>query len=206
MNTLVRGEQMWTRLLEPYRGPRPRPYLIVEEDEPTGYFLVSQTALSEGYHDITLHDYAVHTEAARDTLIAFLGNHRSLGRNLRWWGGLPDPIVDWLPEQFCAISIRHTWMLRLVDPGAAFAARPFPKWVSLEADLLVSDSVLEENSGPFRLTIQDGAARLEPGGSGQHPIGIGPLAALYSGYLNPRRLGLGEALWCATLPAMAESF
>lgn len=202
---LVRGPQMWSRLLEPHRGPRPRAYLIVE-DQPTGYFLVSQTALSEGYHDLTLHDYAVHTDAARDALVAFLGNHRSLGRNLRWWGGLPDPLVDALPEQSCAISIRHTWMLRLVDPVAAFAARPFPVQARLETELQLSDPVLAENAGPYRLRIEDGVARLEPGGSGQHPLSIGQLAALYSGYLAPRRLGLGEALWASTLPAMAESF
>lgn len=80
------------------------------------------------------------------------------------------------------------WMTRLVDAPGAIAARGYAEDVDIEVHLDIEDTSAPWNTGAHVLRIKDGQGCLEPGGRGQVRLGIGPLAALYTGWANPRRL------------------
>lgn len=81
------------------------------------------------------------------------------------------------------------WMTRLVDAPAAIAARGYAPEIDVEVHLDLADDTAPWNTGPHVLRIKDGHAALEPGGRADVRLGIGPFAALYTGWANPRRLG-----------------
>jgi predicted acetyltransferase len=80
------------------------------------------------------------------------------------------------------------WMTRLVDAPAAVVARRYADDVDVEIHLDLADDTAPWNSGPHVLRIKDGQAVLDPGGRADVGMGIGQLAALYTGWANPRRL------------------
>jgi predicted acetyltransferase len=105
----------------------------------------------------------------------------------------PDPILYGVATSSMDIEKRQPWMLRVVDAAAAVAARGWPAYQSGVVDLELSDAECEWNAGPYRLLIDGGEARLEPGGSGLVAFTPRGLAAWFAGAATPavlRRAGL----------------
>ncbi|MEU4800856.1 GNAT family N-acetyltransferase [Actinosynnema sp. NPDC023587] len=122
------------------------------------------------------------------------------------WGGLldrlslrvVDPAVTGLLTNQ---GIRHTvntseWLLRVVDLPAAVAARGWPaaRWLrSAAVDLDVVDEHAPWHAGRQRLVVEDGAVRVEPGGSGAVRLHARALGPWFSGMQDShalRRAGL----------------
>ena len=94
--------------------------------------------------------------------------------------------------------------------AGALAARGWPNGVRAELTLAVTDPLLPDNAGRYRVEVADGEASVErTGDAGSGPadieLGVDALATLYSGHLGPGTLaGLGrlraspEALATAT--------
>jgi hypothetical protein len=97
------------------------------------------------------------------------------------------------------------YLLRVLDAGAAVAARGWPAGLTGSSVLVLEDAVCPWNSGVFRLEVDRGEGRLAPlegvasGSSGgsdpEVPVRLGPraLALLYAGGVAPamlRRAGL----------------
>lgn len=80
------------------------------------------------------------------------------------------------------------WMTRLVDAGAAVAARGYGAEVSGEVALDVVDEKAPWNAGPHVLRVKGGTGVLEPGGSGAVRMPVGTLASLYTGWAEPRTM------------------
>ena len=97
----------------------------------------------------------------------------------------PDDPVNWLTREPAGqTELLEAWMLRLVDAGAAVAARGFPAAVSVSVPLQVTDSVLPANSGLWTLEVSGGQGKLARTDSADGPplrIGARGLAALYGG-------------------------
>ena len=88
-----------------------------------------------------------------------------------------------------------TWMQRVVDLPAAVAARGWPRLANAAVDLEVVDEHAPWHAGRHRLVAEDGAVRVEPGGSGAVRLHARALGPWFSGAQNThalRRAGLLE--------------
>ncbi|MGI5503127.1 GNAT family N-acetyltransferase [Lentzea sp. CA-135723] len=88
-----------------------------------------------------------------------------------------------------------TWMQRVVDLPAAVAARGWPRLADTAVDLEVVDAHAPWHAGPQRLVVEDGAVRVEPGGTGAVRLHARALGPWFSGAQNThalRRAGLLE--------------
>ena len=89
------------------------------------------------------------------------------------------PHVPHLQRTACASD--WPWMLRLLDPPGAVAARGWPRAVSGAVDLDVVDDARPANAGPHVLEVGDGQGALLRGGSGRIRVTVQDLAMLYAG-------------------------
>ena len=92
-------------------------------------------------------------------------------------------------------------MLRVLDAAGAVAARGWPPHLSGAIDLALDDDVCPWNSGAWRLVLEAGEGRLEPGGSGAVRMTMRGLAVWYAGAADPavlRRAGLLAGTTAAT--------
>jgi GNAT superfamily N-acetyltransferase len=133
--------------------------------------------------------FAAGSAATAKALWGILGSHSTVTKTLTAFVGPHNP-VGWLTRGLdLETRVHERWMLRVVDPVAAIAARGFPAAVGASADLRLTDVVLPGNSGDYRLTVADGTGSLAktadaeadgvqagaagPGGSGLGGSGLG---------------------------------
>ena len=114
---------------------------------------------------------------ATAALLRSLASWRSVVGTIRWRGPTA-PLALLLPSVLPPPDQAQPWMLRLVDPVAAVAARGFADGLSLEVEVQIGGT-------GWRLAVQDGRAALEPttrtGLPSLHPRG---LALLYAGTVD----------------------
>ncbi len=165
---------------------------------------------TRGHEEIEV-DYLVAASAA--TARAFwqiLGSHATMAERVRACLAPDDPIGWLLTEPVAVTSRAETWMLRLLDPPQAIAARGFPSAAALEVAVDVRDQDIPSNSGLWTLQVSGGAGKLAPtGGEARDRVlrlGARGFAALFAGVplATLRRAGLAagdtsadEALDCA---------
>jgi predicted acetyltransferase len=85
------------------------------------------------------------------------------------------------------------WLLRIVDAPVAVAGRGWPDGPPGVAEFRLHDDLAPWHAGDWRLVVEEGAGRLERGGSGAAEIHVRGLAALYTCYTGCatlRRAGL----------------
>lgn len=88
-----------------------------------------------------------------------------------------------------------TWMQRVVDLPAAVAARGWPRLANAAVDLEIIDDHAPWHAGLQRIVVEDGAVRVEPGGTGAVRLHARALGPWFSGAQNThalRRAGLLE--------------
>jgi predicted N-acetyltransferase YhbS len=116
------------------------------------------------------------TAASPATVRAFwqiLASHASMADTVRACLSPDDP-VSWLTrEPEAATRQEEPWMLRIVDVGAAVAARGFPTAAAVTAQLEITDDVRPENTGLWNLQISGGTATMARGAG----AGLGSRAA-----------------------------
>jgi predicted acetyltransferase len=118
-------------------------------------------------------------------LWSVIASHSSTTDDVRGWTSPHDPFWWLTRERDATITYRSMWMLRVVDAGAAIAARGFPPGVSASVPLEIQDQARPANSGHWRLTVADGTGTLTPNEGVPSPasLTLGPrgVAALYAG-------------------------
>lgn len=183
-------------------------YIIEVEGKPAG-FLIYRTKRTEfPLQDLLVADWWAANDKAARRLLAFFGEHRSVGANVQIFGAPMEPLLFCLPEQKWKVDTRWEWMTRIVHLPAALQARGYPVTAELEIELDITDDVLADNQGRWRLTLEKGKGRVSRGGSGRVKLDIRGLAALYSSALGPSdlaRLGYLEAR-VADQAALAQAF
>lgn len=135
-----------------------------------------------------MRDRAFTTPRALVRARSFLAEHRSVVDTVRLNGGLVEPLLVGLSNQLQRPVRREDWMLRIVDVPRALALRGYPDGLEATIPLLVRDDVLEPREARYTLRVRDGAATVEPGGSGAVAVDVRGLAALYSGHMAPAEL------------------
>jgi predicted acetyltransferase len=184
----------WTRVTHP-RGETAYGYLVEGSAGVEGYLYLTRRLQPHGLQqELNLTDLVALTPAAGRRLLSFIGDHRSLAREVVWRGGPADPLLFLLREQTYEVKHLFHWMLRLLDVPAALQARGYPAGVSGELHLEVDDDLFPENRGRFVLEVEDGEAEVHRGGDGDVKLHVRALAPLYSGFLSPAALQLAGAL------------
>jgi predicted acetyltransferase len=139
-------------------------------------------AIDFNYHVVCRHLVASTIEGMA-SLLSYLRAFRGLGVGLRFTGPPAAPLALLIDEQRVLPVWTYRWMLRLLDVPAALSGRGYAP-VSASFDLVVEDGLFPENRGPWRVSVADGVASVEPGGSAGAPsVSIGILSALFSGFL-----------------------
>jgi predicted acetyltransferase len=188
-----------------------------------GYVFYSVREVTTGHKDFALwcQDLCSLTPAATRRIAAFLADHLSMTGEFAWRGSPSEPIHAVLREQH-AVTIKawNTWMLRVLDVGAALTQRGFAPGVAGEVHLDVAeDDLVPGNAGRWILRIEGGRAEATRGGRGTFRTNVRGLAALYTGFHSPADLraaghadaddatvAAASALFAGPAPWMADHF
>jgi predicted acetyltransferase len=188
---LERDASFWADRFDPLPSPELAAYVVRHEGQAEGYALIDEKS-----HDrqLMLRDMLFTTRRAGQRLLTLLADYGSLFDTAVYWSGPDDPLGHLLPEDRVVAAEQKRWMLRIVDVPGALAGRGYPPQLQAELHFDVTDSLLAENAGRWRLRIEAGRGRVERGGEGRLRLDVGSLAALYTGYARPESLVLAERL------------
>lgn len=215
-NGLVeRNEGLWSFALCPDGAPSDV-YTLGGSGGLEGYIAVAPPADRK----LNVADLCLLSPRAVRLAQGFLGGYRAQVDRVTWRGGPDDPLVLLAPERGVRADACDEWLLRILDLPRALESRGYPPGVAGELTLDVSDALIPENSGCFRLSLSDGKASVRPlpralnnadkagGRTGKAvlSLSIAALACLYGGHKGPhvlRQVGLlrggEEALALASL-------
>ncbi len=190
---LDRVDYLWQRTRREQEGNPARGHVLCNGRRIDGYVFYRQRRTETGY-DLTITDLAARTPAAQRGLLTFLADHRSLAGEVRWFGGVDEPLLLALPEHCYCLRLHHHWMLRICHVENALQARGYPHGVELSLDLELSDDVVRRNSGKYRLSVSQGRAEVSRGGRGALKLDIRTLATLFSGHHGAQSLAASGRL------------
>lgn len=180
---LDRNKAIWQKVLEPPEKGTLYAYLIGSPAQPEGYIIFTQEK-----EQIEIADWALLTAAAAKRVWTFLSDHRSLIKEVTWWGSPVNPFVLLLPEQSPTLVKQTNWMLRIIDLPAALSKRGYPSELELELHLDVRDDHIPANNGKFCLRVSQEKGKVDRGGNGDFQLNIRHFASLYTGFLSPIQL------------------
>jgi predicted acetyltransferase len=158
-----------------------------------GYCRWDRAGGYRGDGTLTVEDLIATGPGALTALLAMIGGWAAVAPTLRITLPPQDPALLLGALTHATAASRDPWMLRVIDAVGAVAARGWSEHLVGTVDLSIDDPTCPWNSGRFRLTIDGGAGRLEPGGGGAIEVGPRALASLYAGASTPdtlRRAGL----------------
>lgn len=194
---LDRSGPLFTRTAEARLAGWNGTTVAVDDGRVVGYSTWDRGSGYDASGRVFVGDLMATTAAATTALLAMLGGWASVAPTVVFRHGGIDPVhllsslvVHGRAEQ------RQPWMLRLVDVVGALAARGWPPYLRGAVDLELVDRECPWNAGEFRLKLEDGQARLVPGGRGSVRFTPRGLAAWYAGAASPdvlRRSGLLDA-------------
>ncbi len=217
---LDRNDYMWSRARRPGQKPT-RGFGFFADGALEGYLHMKNEPAGDRapHHDVWLTDVVGATARAGRAILGFLHDQRSLVEHVSFRTGPEATLLNLLRENHYDQETSLDWMARITCLEAAVASRGYPEHARAAIDLDVRDPVIEKNAGRWTLSVEGGEARLERGGSGRVVLEVGPLAALYTGYLSPaslRRLGWLDAsdadvrilaeIFRSPMPGMCEMF
>jgi predicted acetyltransferase len=213
---LDRGPYVWNRV-RGGRGGETRGYAVREAGELSGYVYLTASG-SEEERKLAVKDFIALTKESSLALVRLLGDHQTTMPTTVFYGAAVDPFLFALPETAGQVELAGHWMLRVVDVERALSERGYPA-LDRAIDLEVTDDVLGENSGRYRLEVSRGRGRVSCSGEGSVRLTVRGLAPLYTGFLPPEdlaRAGLLEAgeaelavlreLFAGPPPAMPDFF
>ena len=106
-------------------------------------------------------DLVATREDARAALLRTLGSFASVAPVTRLDTSGDDPVRYLLPSSGWHAVESEPYMLRLLDPGAAFGLRTWPAGLELDVVYELADEYLTDLDGRWRLTVRDGSATCE---------------------------------------------
>ncbi|WP_224248084.1 GNAT family N-acetyltransferase [Hyalangium gracile] len=185
---LDRGPYVWDRVLHP-RKETAYGFLVEGANGVEGYLYLVRRSKVDLQQELFLTDFVALTPAAGRRLLSFLGDHRSLAREVVWTGAQVDPLLLLLPEQTYQVKLLFHWMLRVLDVPAALESRGYPQGVSGTLHFELEDELFPDNSGSFILEVSGGAGHIRRGGGNSlMRMDIRAFASLYTGFMSPEAL------------------
>lgn len=192
---LDRNDYIWDRVFVP-RGNVASGWAFVDGDTIEGcVFTVRKSDEAGGKRVLPISDLWMNSPRAARRIIGFLADHASVVREIVFHGPNPHPLLLAMQEQAATTRVKDYWMTRIVDVAGALEQRGYPAGMTTSVLLEVIDDLLTENSGLYRLSVDDGAARVErisQGGQaareGRVRVDIRDLAPIYCGFMTPHTL------------------
>jgi predicted acetyltransferase len=137
---------------------------------------------------LTVDDLIGLTPEVTRTLLAMLGGWASVAPTALIRLGAADPVWSLLARGDAKPESTQPWMLRVIDASGAVAARGWPRHLTGEVDLELTDDVCPWHQGRHRFVLSGGNGRLEPGGAGTVRLTPRGLASWYAGAATPQQL------------------
>lgn len=191
---LQRGPYLWVRVRGP-RGKTAQGYGFYRDGQLEGYTYLVKELGDFKHNALEASDLVLTTPDALQTFLGLLAGHRAFFTHARWPSPPASPLLLALPEIWqYSLKLDEHWMLRLVHLPKALSERGYPAHLRGELHLQIDDPWFEENSGRWTLQVEDGEAVVRRGGDGHLGLGIGSLAALYTGFLGAESLALAGLL------------
>jgi predicted acetyltransferase len=135
--------------------------------------------------DLLVQELTAGSTASARALWSVVGSGSSTAGTVHAYVSPRDPLPLLLEAPVLADAQAERWMLRLLDVGAAVAARGFPAGVSCEAALSIEDAQVSRNDGDWLLRVEAGRGELVPGGPGGVRLDARGAAAMYAGVPLP---------------------
>lgn len=180
---------IWQRLFQTRGQEMTYAYLVGSPEQPEGYVIINQPT-PEQESNLRIKDWCILTSQAGHSLWAFIANHRSQAKTVRWRGGVIDPLTALLTMPTTTVRRLTRWMLRIVDVRLALAQRGYASQVATELHFEIQDDLLPANNDKFILSIANGIGTVSQGGRGELKLPIQGLASLYTGLFSPYQLKL----------------
>jgi predicted acetyltransferase len=209
---LDRNEYIWQRVFSPRQGES-LGYVAQGEDGVEGYIFFRQEAHPSGRHDIAVTDMVASTPAAARAIINFIAGLGSMAMDIKVSAANMHPLLTLLDEpRYLNITFKDYWMLRIVRVKEALEYRGYPLGLTSSLTFHVTDPLLEDNTGLYRLAIADGvghAERISPGSeldkSDNITTDINGLAQLYSGQFTAAHLAAVGRIQCNNPATLAKA-
>jgi predicted acetyltransferase len=182
---LDRGEYVWRRVRESKSG-EVRGYVVRGEDGVEGYVYLCQRG-PDDRRELVITDLVAVTPPALRRLFRLIADHQSTLVSAVIYGSPAHPLAFALPEAAGEVVISDQWMLRVVHAERALTDRGYPA-LDASVDFELTDELLPENAGRFRLEVERGRASVTRGGSGGVRLSERGLAALYTGFQSATEL------------------
>jgi predicted acetyltransferase len=153
-----------------------------------GYVRYGHRAAKPFGYTIEVHEVCAEDPDVALALWRLVGSSSTQAERVQVSGPAEHPLLLVLADQDLETTNEIRWMVRVIDAAPAIAARGFPPAVRASVDLDLTDRQCDWNAGRWRLTVEDGAGRLEKGGDGDVSLSINALSCLYSGYASANTL------------------
>ena len=210
---LDRPEVWWRRILADPWDDR-HVYVVDGDGGPgaggsslAGYVAYEHTEAPRWGYGLKVGDVVAERPDVAAALWALVGSSSTMAPFVVVKGPPEHPLLLLLPEQEVRQTEALRWMLRLVDAPGAVAARGYPAGLRVAVDLeITGDRHCPWNNGRWRLVVEDGCGRLEPGGGVTGAdVRVEPpaLASLWSGYSSASALAAAGLLAGAREAAVA---
>lgn len=171
----VRPEDRWTEL----EDLTEHVYTLESDQGLEAYALVRHQPGRDGWrYVLAVEDWAALSPRGLEAVLGFVGRHGTLTSAATLAGPAVSLLGLHLPEQDWRRTTALSWMARGLDVVAAVAARPFPSGLAVETTFDIDDPVLPETRGPWRLSVEGGAGRLDRSEAAVvrlSPRAVGPL-------------------------------
>ncbi len=131
--------------------------------------------------DLLVRELTAGSTASARALWSVVGSGSSTAGTVHAYVSPRDPVPLLLDAPVKTEALEERWMLRLLDVGAAIAARGFPAGVGCEVALAVEDAQLPDNAGDWLLRVESGRGELVAGGPGGVRLNARGIAAMYAG-------------------------
>ncbi|RMH03052.1 MAG: GNAT family N-acetyltransferase [Planctomycetota bacterium] len=194
---LDRDRYLWSRVHRPRLGPA-HGFAAEGPDGIEGYlFFVNQKG--EGWKSrMVLTDLVAATPEAGRSLLGLLAGNGTMHEDAVLHLPPEDPILQHIPGRTVRSRLEERWMLRVLDPAAAVAARGWPAPLSGRVDLELLDDLFPENAGRWTLEVAAGRGELRRAAAGAAGpvlrLDVRSFAQLYAGYQSAAALAaIGRA-------------
>src|SRR5262249_25066201 len=150
--TLDRGPYVWARTKK-FRDADYEGFVYIGSmAQVQGYVRLSQTRKPEtGGHDVTISDLAYTTGAAGRGLLRFIGAFAAMGEDAVFHGGAIHPLLTMIGARHYRVEKRDYWMIRVLDVEKAIAARGYVPGVRADFQIDLTDELIPENAGRWRV-------------------------------------------------------
>ncbi len=184
---LQRNAVIWDRI-QNHRVHAVSSYAFEREGQVAGYVHLHQEPHNPPYKRLVIDDMALADRQIVEHAWTFLSQFDSLVKEVVFYGSASEDGLHCLAERNYEQHIEIEWMLRIVHAERALQERGWPRGFRAVLELELDDESLAANSGRYRLSLEDGSARVEKGGAGRIRLNERSFAALYSGFRSAAEL------------------